>query len=193
MADLPLRSVAVKVSGYVPVVPAAGLPIRIRPRVLWCMNVTPSGSAPVCVNDFTHHGGHYRTMSVKVWVTDLPLRSVAAKVSGYVPAVPPAGVPSRRANWPPVFVNATPAGSAPVCVNVTAPLPPTVFKKNVSARPTKKVAEAALVIRSGRPTPGSEATKTPPLNDGTKGKKLSNQARSALKTWTCGPPPVRRR
>jgi hypothetical protein len=159
---LPELFVALKVIGYVPPVPAPGVPLRMFVVVL---NVTPAGSVPVSVKDGAGVPvattvnvppvptvkvvllalvitGAVFTVSVKVWLACVPTPLLAVKLMGYVPLVPAAGVPLRT---PVAGVNVTPAGSVPVSPNVGAGNPVAVTVK-VPAAPTLKVALFALVI-----------------------------------------------
>ncbi len=58
--------------------------------------------------------GGWFTVSVKVCVTGVAVPFVAVNVSGYVPAVPAAGVPASVPVPSPLSVKVTPVGSAPL-------------------------------------------------------------------------------
>src|SRR5258708_6632599 len=99
-----------------------------------------AGSAQVTV------GATRPTVSVKDCVASDPTPLLAVIVSGYVPAVPAAGVASSVAVPLALFVNVTPEGKAPVSVIVLAAGDPVVVTVNVPATPTVNVAAFALVI-----------------------------------------------
>jgi hypothetical protein len=149
---------AVNVIGKLPL--AVGVPLKIPLAV---SNATPPGNAPVSLNV-----GAGDPVTVTVNVPALPTKNVvlfklviagacltvsvklcvafgltpfcAVNVSGYVPLAPAAGVPLST---PPV-VNVTPAGSAPVSLNVGAG-DPVAVAVNVPRLPTTKFALFELV------------------------------------------------
>jgi hypothetical protein len=51
LAAVPTPLLAVKVSGYVPLVPEAGVPLRVPVPFPLSLNVTPLGSAPVSLSE----------------------------------------------------------------------------------------------------------------------------------------------
>ena len=82
------------------------------------------------------------TVKVKDWLAFVPTPLAAVKVSGYVPAVPAAGVPL---NIPVPGTKVTPVGRVPVTERVGAGKPVFVTV-NVPAAPTVKVVLFALVM-----------------------------------------------
>jgi hypothetical protein len=82
---------------------------------------------------------------VKLCVAGLPTPLLAVMVSGYVPAVPEAGVPAKVAVPLPLFVNVTPLGNVPLSVRVGVGVPVAVTVKE-PAPPTVKVVLLALVM-----------------------------------------------
>jgi hypothetical protein len=155
---------AVIVMGYVPMVPAAGVPLSIP---VAAVNVTPVGSVPVSLSVGAGKpvavtvnvpakpstkvalfalviAGAWSTVSVKVCVPSAPAPLWAMIVNEYVPPLPAAGVPLSV----PVVASVTPLGSAPVSLMVGAGNPVAVTV-NVPAVPTVKVVLVALVIAAG--------------------------------------------
>ena len=100
------------------------------------------------------------TVSVKDCI-GAPLALLAVKVSGYVLAVPVAGVPARVA-LPAPGVNVTPAGSAPTRVRLGAGVPVAVTAKLPAERALKRI-EFALVNTGGT---GVAVGVTPTVADG---------------------------
>ena len=170
VASGPTPFVAVIVNGYVPPVPAAGVPESVAVPFPLSLNLTPRGSAPVSDKpgvgtpvDVTVKAqalptvqvvwsalvipGAWLTVRVKVWVAAGLTPFVAVIVNGYVPPVPAAGVPASVAVPSPLSVNVTPDGSAPVSDNAELGTPVDVTVK-VPAWPTVKVVPAGLVIRA---------------------------------------------
>src|SRR5207245_5127650 len=162
---VPELLVALKVIGYVPPVPAPGVPLRTPVVVL---NVTPVGSVPVSLNVGVGVPGAVTgnvpgvptvkvvllalvitgavfTVRVKLWVAGVPTVLLAVNVMGYIAAVPAAGVPLSVPVPFPLSVKVTPLGSAPVSVRVGVGVP-VVVTVNVPAVPTTNVALLALVI-----------------------------------------------
>jgi hypothetical protein len=161
----------VKVSGYVPAVPEAGVPLSVPVPFPLSLNVTPLGSAPVSLSEgvglpvavtvklpavptvkvvllalvIAGDVPPLPTVSVKLWLAAVPTPLLAVKVSGYVPAVPEAGVPLSVPVPFPLFLNVTPLGSAPVSLSEGVGLPVAVTAK-LPAVPTVNVVLFALVI-----------------------------------------------
>jgi hypothetical protein len=171
VAGVPTPLLAVKVSGYVPPVPAAGVPINVAVPFALATNVTPLGSTPASVMDgagapvvvtvkvpapptvnvvllaLVIVGAVCAafTVKVKVWVAAVPTPLLAVKVSGYVPEVPDAGVPLSVAVPFALEVNVTPLGSVPVFVTEGIGVPVVVTVK-VPFVPTENVVLLALVM-----------------------------------------------
>src|SRR6267378_2489101 len=162
VAFVPTPLVAVKVSGYVPPVPAAGVPLKTPVATL---KVRPRGSVPVSlkvgagkpvavtVNEpavptvnvvllALVMAGAWLIVRVKLWVAFVPTPLVAVKVSGYVPPVPAAGVPLST---PVATLNVTPPGNVPVSLRVGVGKPVAVTV-NEPAVPTVNVVLLALVM-----------------------------------------------
>jgi len=125
---------AVNTSGYVPAVPAAGVPDRTFVTLL---NVTPAGNVPVwvtvgvglpvtvTVNEpgvpsvnvvlfaevIVGAAGGFTTVSVKFCTAFGSTPLAAVNTIGYEPAVPAAGVPERTRV---ALLNVTPVGNVPV-------------------------------------------------------------------------------
>jgi hypothetical protein len=152
---------AVTVIGYIPPVPAPGVPLS-TPAVF---SVTPDGSAPLSVNVGAGKPlavrlkepveptvnivlfalvmtGAWLTVSVKFCVAFGLTPFEAVKVIEYVPPVFAAGVPLSR---PDPALKVTPLGKVPLSLRVGAgkPVPVTV---NAPAVPTVKVILLALVM-----------------------------------------------
>jgi len=148
--------------GYVPPVPAPGVPLSTPVPGL---NVTPVGNVPVSLNVGLGMPvavtvnvpavptvkvvlfalvitGAVFTVSVKLCIAGEPTPFDAVNVMGYVPAVPAPGVPLST---PVAAVNVTPVGSVPVSLRVGVGLP-VVVTVNVPAVPTTNVTLLALVI-----------------------------------------------
>jgi hypothetical protein len=168
LAGVPTPLLAVIVRAYAPPVLPPGVPLNVAVPFPLFTNVTPPGSAPVCVNEAAGIpvvvtvnvpgepavnvvlaalviAGAWFTVSVKLWVAVLPTPLLAEIVRAYVPPVPPAGVPLNVAVPFPLFTNVTPLGSAPVCVNEAVGVP-VVVTVNVPGEPAVNVVLAALVI-----------------------------------------------
>jgi hypothetical protein len=164
----------VNVMGYVPAVPAAGMPAKVPVPFLLSKNVTPLGSAPVSVKDGTGKpvavtgnvpavptvnavllalliAGGWSTVNVKVCVASVPIPLWALTVIVYVPPVPAPGVPLRVAVPFPLSVKATPIGSVPDSLRLGAGKPVVVTEK-VPTAPTVKVVPLALVMAGGWPS-----------------------------------------
>jgi hypothetical protein len=164
---------AVKVSGYVPLVPEAGVPLSVPVPFLLSLNVTPLGSAPVSLSEGVGLpvvvtvklpavptvnvvpfalviAGAWFTFSVKLWLAAVPTPLLAVKVSGYVPPAPDAVVPLRVPVPFPLSLNVTPLGSAPVSLSEGVGLPVAVTVK-LPAVPTVNVVLLALVIAGDVP------------------------------------------
>src|SRR5262249_5690764 len=132
---------AVIVSGYVPAVPALGVPESVAVPSPLSTKFTPSGNAPSCVivgagRPVVVIGKGNASASVadvwSAWVmTGAPCRVstkfcdagastpfVAKIVIGYVPWLPTAGVPAIVAVPSGWLTNESPAGSAPECDTV---------------------------------------------------------------------------
>ena len=126
--------------GYLPAVPAAGVPLSVAVPFPLLTNVTPLGSAPVSVTDGVGVpvvvtvklpavptvnvvllalviAGAWFTVRVKLWLAGVPTPLLAVIVIGYLPPVPAAGVPLSVAVPFPLLTNVTPLGSAPVSVS----------------------------------------------------------------------------
>jgi hypothetical protein len=167
-ASVPIPLVAVIVSGYVPPVPASGVP-EITPVVK--SNVTPPGSGPASVNVGAGKpvavtvklpseptvnvvaaalviAGASLTVSVNDWVASLPTPFDAVNVIGYVPPVPASGVPD---NMPVVVSNITPDGNGPDSDKVGVGKPVAVTVKCPS-EPTVNVVDVAVVIAGASST-----------------------------------------
>jgi len=150
----------VKVIGYEPIVPAAGVPLSVAVPFALSLKVTPAGSAPVPIRDGTGNpvvvtvkvpaaptakavllalviAGASLIMSVKFCVA-LPKLLVAVTAIVYVLPVPATGVPLNVAVRLWLSTNVTPLGSAPVSVK-TAVGKPTVVTVKLPAVPTVNV------------------------------------------------------
>jgi len=148
--------------GYVPPVPAPGVPLSTPVPGL---NVTPVGNVPVSLNvglgvpvAVTVNvpavptvkvvlfalgiPGAMFTVSVKLVIAGEPTPCDAVNVMGYVPAVPAPGVPLST---PVAAVNVTPVGSVPDSLRVGAGKP-VVVTVNVPAAPTVNIVLVALVM-----------------------------------------------
>jgi hypothetical protein len=168
IAAVPTPLLAVKLMGYVPLVPAAGVPLRTP---VAGVNVTPAGNVPVSANVGAGNPvavtvkvpaaptlkvalfalviiGASFTVSVKLCGALLPTLLVAVNMIEYVLPVPAAGVPLST---PVVVLNVTPVGNAPVSLNVGAGNPVAVTVK-VPAVPTVNVVLLPLVMVGGWPT-----------------------------------------
>jgi hypothetical protein len=172
LAGLPTPLLAVKVSTYVPPLPAAGIPLSVAVPFPLSLNVTPLGNVPVSVSvgvgapvvvtvklpdvlptvnvvlfALVIAGAicAVLTVKVKLWLAGLPTPLLAVKANPYVPPLPAAGVPLSVAVPFPLFTKVTPPGSAPVSVSVGAGVPVVVTAK-LPAVPTVNVAMFALVI-----------------------------------------------
>ncbi len=162
---LPEVLVALKVIGYVPPVPAAGVPLRTPVVVL---NVTPAGSVPVSLNvgagvpvaaTVNVPGvptvkvvlpalvitGAVFTVRVKLCVAGVPTVLLAVNVMGYMAAVPDAGVPLSVPVPFPLSVKVTPVGSAPVSTK-DGTGKPVVITVNDPEVPTVNVVLLGLVM-----------------------------------------------
>jgi hypothetical protein len=156
------------VIGYVPPVPAAGVPESFAVPLVLSRNVTPLGSVPVSdkaafgfpvevtvkvpaeptvnvVDAADVIAGAWFTVNVNDWFAFEPTPFAAVIVNGYDPPVPAAGVPASVAVPLPLLVKVTPLGNVPVLesVGVGNPVAVTV---NVPAEPTVNVVDAADVI-----------------------------------------------
>jgi len=163
---LPEVLVALKVIGYVPPLPAAGVPLRTPvPGV----NDTPVGSVPVSLNvgagvpvAITVNvpavptvnvvllplviTGAVSTVSVKLCVARVPTPLVAVNVMGYMPTLPGAGVPLSVPVPFPLSTKVTPPGKvAPPSLRAGSGKP-VVITVNDPAEPTVNVTLFALVI-----------------------------------------------
>ena len=162
---LPTPFAAVNVIGYVPPVPAPGVPLSTP---VAGTKVTPEGSAPVsdkvgagvpvavtvnvpaaptvnvALEALVMAGAAVArdTVSVKLCVAFVPTPFAAVIVIGYVPLVPAAGVPARI---PVAGVKVTPDGNVPVILIVGTGVPVAVAVK-VPAVPIANVALFTLVI-----------------------------------------------
>jgi hypothetical protein len=166
---------AVIVNGYVPPVPAAGVPMSVALPSLLSVNVTPLGRAPVSLNvggvgnppdvvtvnvpkELTVNvalsalviDGASSTVSVNDWVASGLTPFDAVIVNEYVPPVARPGVPASVAVPSPLSVNVTPEGRAPDSDSVSAiGKPAVVVTVNEPADPAANVVLAALVITGG--------------------------------------------
>jgi hypothetical protein len=168
LAAVPTPLLAVIVREYVPPLPAAGVPLSVAVPFPLLTNVTPLGSAPVSVTDgvgvpvvvtvkfpaaptvnvvllLLVIAGAWFTVSVKLWLAELPTPLLAVIVREYVPTLPDAGVPLSVAVPFPLLTNVTPLGSAPVSVTEGVGVPVVVTVK-LPAAPTVNVELLALVI-----------------------------------------------
>jgi len=159
---------AVNVTRYVPLVPAAGDPLSVPVPFALAVNDIPLGSAPdsltdavgvpvvvtvkVCVAPIANVvlfalviAGPESTVNVKACVAGVPTPLLAVKVKEYVPPVPAAGVPPNAPVPFPLSANVTPLGSVPVAVSAGEG-DPVVVTKNSSTVPTSKVVLLALVM-----------------------------------------------
>jgi hypothetical protein len=148
--------------GYVPAVPAAGVPPRTPIEAL---KVTPVGSAPDSLSVGTGKpvaatvkvpaaptvnvtlfalviAADWFTVRVKFCVASEPIPLWAVKVIEYAPPELAAGVPERT---PVAELNVTPGGNAPDSLNIGAGVPVAVTV-NVPVVPTVNVVLFALVI-----------------------------------------------
>jgi hypothetical protein len=166
VAFTPIPFSAVITIGYAPWVPVAGVPLS-TPVVEF--RVTPVGSAPVSLNvgagkpvavtvkvpsDPTANvvlfwlaiEGDWSTVSVKLCVAFVPVPFCAVMAIGKTPPAPAPGVPPST---PVVEFKVTPAGNAPVSLNVGAgnPVAATVKVPNV---PTVNVVLFPLVITGAK-------------------------------------------
>jgi len=162
---LPELLVALKVSGYVPPVPAAGVPLRTP---VAGANVTPVGNVPVSLNvglgvpvavTVNVPGvptvkvvlfalvitGAVLTVSVKGCVAAVPTPLLAVNVMENVPTVPDAGVPLSVPVPSLLSTNVTPLGSAPVSIKDGAGKP-VVITVNDAEVPTVNVVLFALMM-----------------------------------------------
>jgi uncharacterized membrane protein len=155
----PMPLWALMVMEYVPPVFAVGVPLSVPPGA----RVTPAGSVPVSLklgagNPVAVTGnelllptvnvvaaalvtaGAWSIVNVKLWVAFAPTPLLAVMAMGYEPPVFAAAVPPST----PAGERVTPAGSAPLSLNVGAgnPDPVTVNEPGMA---TVKVVAAALV------------------------------------------------
>src|SRR4051794_39818256 len=155
--------------GYVPPVPAFGVPARVAVPLPLSVSVTPAGSAPVSLRAtltgkpvvVTENvpaaptvkvvlaplviAGAWFTTSVKFCVAFGATPLLPVMVTGWRPPVPAFGVPARVAVPLPLSVNVTFAGSVPVFDSTTLTGKPVVVTANVPAAPVWKVVVFALV------------------------------------------------
>ena len=150
--DTPLE--AMIVNGYVPALPAAGVPERLAVPLSLSTKVTPEGSVPDSLSEGVGSpvvvtvkplatltvnvvaaalviAGAWgaATVSVKLWVASGVMPLTAVIVTGYVPAVPAAGVPPSVA-VPLLFATkVTPEGNVPVSLSVGVGIPDVVIVK----------------------------------------------------------------
>jgi hypothetical protein len=159
---------AVNVSVYVPLLPAAGDPLSVPVPFALGVNVTPLGSAPdslrvgagvpvvVTVNVAAAPianellfalviVGAWSTVNVKACEAGVPTPLLAVNVKEYVPPVPAAGVPLSAPVPFPLSAKVTPLGSVPVSVSAGVG-DPVVVTVNVAAAPIANVVLLALVI-----------------------------------------------
>src|SRR4051794_39008436 len=168
---------AVMTIGYVPPVPAFGVPASVAVPSPLSTNVTPPGSAPLWLITIEAPVGKPVAVTAKVpaWPTlkvaaaplvmaggwlmvrekvgvgfgAMPL--FAVMTIGYVPPVPALGVPASVAVPSLLLTKVTPPGSAPLSLMaIDAPVgKPVVVTENVPAWPTLKVAALTLVMAGG--------------------------------------------
>src|SRR5579862_9090533 len=152
LAWVPTPLDALKVTVYVPPVPAPGVPLNTPVVVL---KLSPEGSVPVSLNVSPGKplavtvklpavpavnvallalvmAGAWSIVSVNVWLAAVPTPLEAVMVTVYVPPVPAPGVPL---NAPVDVLKVTPVGNVPVSPNVGAGEPVAVTVK-VPAVPT---------------------------------------------------------
>ncbi len=162
---LPELLVALKVIGYVPPVPAPGVPLRTP---VAGVNVTPVGNVPVSLNvglgvpvavTVNVPGvptvkvvlfalvitGAVFTVSVKGWLAGVPTPLLAVNVMGYIAAVPDAGVPLSVPVPSLLSTNVTPLGSAPVSIK-DGTGKPVVITVNDAETPTVNMVLFALMM-----------------------------------------------
>ena len=171
VAGVPTPFVAVKVMGKVPLLPVAGVPLRVAAPFPLSLKVTPLGSVPVSVRVgvgvpvvvienvpavptvnvvllalvITGAALALFTVSVKALVAAEPTPLLAVNVMEYALLVPAAGVPDKVPVPFPLSLKVTPPGSAPVWVKAGVGAPVAVTE-NVPAVPTVNVVLLALVI-----------------------------------------------
>jgi hypothetical protein len=187
-AGVPTPLLAVNVSGYVPPVPATGVPLKVAVPFALATNIMPLGSAPASVMDGAGSPVVVTvklpvpptvnvvllalvivgavcaifTVKVKVWLAGVPMPLLAVKVTGYVPEVPGAGVPLSVAVPFALATNVTPLGRVPVSVRVGVGVPVAITVK-VPFVPTENVVLLALVM-VGAEEPNSPNTLNSPAS-----------------------------
>src|SRR5437879_1209932 len=157
--------------GYVPPVPAAGVPLRTP---VAGVNVTPVGNVPVSLNvgvgvpvavTVNVPGvptvnvvllplvitGAVFTVSVKLWLAGVPTPLLAVNVMGYMAAVPDAGVPFSVPVPFPLSVKVTPLGSGPASTRAGGGKP-VVITVNDAKVPSVNVVLVALVMAGASST-----------------------------------------
>jgi hypothetical protein len=168
---LPEVLVALNMIGYVPPVPAAGVPLRTPVVVL---NVTPVGNVPVSLNvgagvpvaiTVNVPGvptvnvvllplvitGAVFTVSVKLCVAGVPTVLLAVNVMEYVPTLPDAGVPLSVPVPSKLSLKVTPLGSAPAS-SKDGTGKPVVITVNDAKVPTVNVVALGLMMAGASST-----------------------------------------
>jgi hypothetical protein len=151
--------------GYVPPVPATGVPLRTP---VAGVNVTPVGNVPVSLNvgagvpvaiTVNVPGvptvnvvlpplvitGAVSTVNVNVWLAGVPTPLLAVNVIVNMPTVPDAGVPLSFPVPSPLSTKVTPLGSAPASIKDGLGKP-VVITVNDPETPTVNVVALGLVM-----------------------------------------------